>query len=154
MAFKIYGRLRCVLWKIKIVFLVWAALMTITFAFVFYATRATPPKYDPVKKTVAEMIGRYSDYDAGRRNAIQHIAAQMQHYPQAQNYTARYYNTSFDGGTKKFNYDRKTQQFFYGGGGCGCGGGYEHITAEMVQEVAAKRGTMDDFKKLGGVSYP
>ena len=158
MAFKIYRRLRYVLWKMKfvflVVFLVWTALMAFVFVFVFYATRATPPQYDAVNKTVAEMVGRYSNYDAGGRAAMQHIAAQLLRYPQAKNYTARYYETSFDGGTRTLKYDRDSKKLLSSGGRCECNGSYENVTEKMIQEVAARRGKIDDFKKLGGVSYP
>ena len=36
----------------------------------------------------------------------------------------------------------------------GGGAGYNNVTEKMIQEVAAKQGKMDDFKKMGGVEYP
>ena len=154
MAYKIYLRLRSVLWKIKIVFLVWATLVTFTFAFILYATCATSPKYDPVKQTVVEMIGKYSDYDAGRRDAIQHIAAQMQRYPKARRYTARYYEVGWNGETRRLIYDRDEKQLLRGNVPCGCIARYDNVTENMIQEVAAMHGSMSDFKKLGGIESP
>ena len=146
----------------RIVLLAFTALMSFFLAWFFYANRASPPKYDPVQRSVTEAIGLYSDFKRGERDAIQHLAAQIQRYPQAQSYTARYSEIGFKGDNRIIDYDRASKivtkrsfkQSKADADACKCGDNHAVVTDKMIQAVAARQGSMSDFEKLGGVSYP
>ncbi len=115
---------------------------------------AIAPHFDSTKQTVEESMWNQPDYSKGEHVALQHIANQMRLYPQANFYQA-YYRAGdwWDGNDFKMSYNRKEQNISQGNA-CGCGGGYYPVTEKMIQEVAARHGAMDDFKKMGGVEYP